>query len=137
MSKPNLTVICDKPNNGYYNIMFLDEGMLITSECKTKDAYEGLMRGVAELLLDCAESYMAKENKDMGDGTELAKHIASLHHRFTETLGNQLAILSASRQLIKEGMHPEIAEEVAKAMNIFPGEWFGLGKAEEDVASED
>lgn len=124
MKDIDVTIIASRPNNGHFTMLFTDEGMIIKSECTKQDAYNGLCRALAEFLLDSVDEVTGDVDvKTLEDEEKIANCVAKAHHVFTQDLGEQLATLSAARQLKKNGMPDEIAIEFAKAIGMFPGKW--------------
>lgn len=124
MENIDITVIANRPNNGHYTMLFTDYGTIIKAECSKQDAYNGLCRALAEFLLDSVDEITGDiEVKTVEDEEKIANCIAKAHHVFTQDLADQLATLSAARQLKKNGVPEEIAIEFAKAIGMFPGKW--------------
>lgn len=127
MDKPNITLICDQPNNGYLAMVFTDRGIIISSKCKQGNAYDGLVHAVSDLLVDMAENLKSKPeltDDTMKDGGAVDEYIDTLqlvHSKFMVDVQSRMIIESTARQMEAVGLDKTFANLIAEGMTKFPG----------------
>ena len=112
MNKPDITVMCSAPNNGYLNLMFTDDGCIITSRCSVKDAYKGRIAAATHLLLEVADKPISGESEDNGEeATELTyiDKVSAVHRQFTQDLCSEMVTEAAVHQMAEAGIPEELA----------------------------
>ena len=127
MDTPNITLICDQPNNGYLAMVFTDKGIIISSKCKQGNAYDGLVHAVSDLLVDMSEKLKSKPElnddtmKEGGAVDEYIDALQSVHARFMEDVQSRMIIESTARQMEAVGLDKTFASLIAEGMTKFPG----------------
>lgn len=121
--EPKVTVICDRPIEGYATMVFMKGGMVVKSEAKSSDAWDGYIKAVATLIADIAGDLEPLPNvKGMPTEEDLAqvrKHIAALkylHSRFNSALAEQISIAATAQQFTRNGMPEGMAQAVVSGI---------------------
>lgn len=134
----SITVICTEPNNGYYTMVFTDEGTLMRSQCSISDMYEGLVHTVSDLLLHCVDSItpMPKVKEVTPEAeAEVDKYVNGLHEAFTDfmkSVQRQMCIDSTAHQLEATGLDKVFADMLAQGIHEFPGKFTPANDKEDD-----
>ena len=134
----HITVMCDRPNNGYYAMVFTDSGTLMRSQCSTGDIYEGLVHSVSDVLMHCVEQM--RPQPKVTEITEEAKadidkYVDAMHTAFTsfmKAVQKQMCIDCTARQLKAEGLDSVFADMLAEGIHTFPGKFTPADNKEED-----
>ena len=120
---PQVTVMVDRPIEGFAAMVFLDGGMLVKTECKQSDAFDGYIKAVAALIVN-----MAKDMEPMPDINgmpteenlvQLKKHMTALkflQDRFSHYLAEQISIAAAAQQFIKDGLSESDAQNMVRLL---------------------
>lgn len=139
MKEPNITVLCNQPSNGYLALVFTDEGMVMTSRCKVPDAYDGLVKAVSDLLLDCVDDVLSKHKKDQDeDEAEVyAAAMAVVHKSFSKSVQERMAVALTERRLQESGLSPMFAAMLAEGMHKLPGDFFKVDTDDEEMDDEE
>lgn len=112
---PEITVISSKPNNGYLALVFTEDGVMFTSNCSREDAYNGLLRITADLLLECVESIeQLPESKD--DVDKFMNVMMKAHLAYSTHLRDQMGKLMIEKRLVKSGMPELLANLIASRL---------------------
>lgn len=121
MEEPNITVICDRPNNGHLTLVFTDNSTISCVQCKPADAFDGLLDVTADLLLEVVRAkhprLKANGSEDLKDGMKLKENIheyfeaiRDVHSEFSQKLLSRLIYMSNRQQLVEEGMPESLAD---------------------------
>lgn len=143
---PEISVFTAFPNNGYLALVFQDNGVAFTANCKKKDAYEGLLEVCAHFLLDAIDDVRPniqelKQNpemteEDMEKIDRYATAVAAAHAAFCQALESRLSIGSVAKQLEANGLPSIFAKMLATGMEMFPGK-FERADTDDDCDEED
>jgi len=121
--EPKVTVICDRPVEGYTTLVYLKDGIVVKSEAKSSDAWDGLIKAVASLIADIgADLEPMPDVKGMpteGDLAQVRKHIAALkylHSKFNSALAEQISIAATAQQFTRNGMPEGVARAVVSGI---------------------
>lgn len=114
MDKENLkiSVFTSQPNNGYVAMVFFENKLAISSECKQSDLYKGLLELCSEVILDTVE-----EDRPKGDSEKIDSYASALTKArldFYHMLDRCISIETTARQLIERGMSYEEARALAE-----------------------
>ena len=134
MENPDITIICNKPNNGYYAMVYTDDGMIISSACTRADVYNGLLHAVAKLLLDTVELSKGEirvDSDNIDNLDELASAIAIAHNTFANDLERTLLTQSTARAMQHKGLPEMLAQILANALESI------RSKSESEKSEED
>lgn len=121
-NSPDVTVFCGVPNNGHFTLVFTDDGMIESANCNRGDLYQGLVRAVADLLIEMAQSReplpegLEDTSQCMDQVENHVRLLRGIHRRFDEDLAKRISISSAAKRLKKSGMPTELAELMANAL---------------------
>lgn len=127
MDTPNITLICDQPNDGYLALVFTDKGIVISSKCKQSNAYDGLIYAVSDLLVDMAEQLKSKPElnddtmKDGGAVDEYIEALQSVYGKFMKDVKSRMITESTARQMEALGFDRIFANLIAEGRSKFPG----------------
>lgn len=114
---PEITVISSKPNNGYLALVFTEDGVMFTSNCSREDAYNGLLRITADLLLECVESIQKiPEAEAEEDIDKFLKVMMKAHIAYSTHLRDQMGKLMIEKRLVKSGMPELLANLIASGL---------------------
>lgn len=143
---PEISVFTAFPNNGYLALVFQDNGVAFTANCKKKDAYEGLLEVCAHFLLDAIDDVRPniqelKQSSEMSDEDmekidRYAAAVAAAHSAFCQALESRLSIGSVAKQLEANGLPSVFAKMLATGMEMFPGK-FERVDTDDDCDEED
>lgn len=114
---PEITVISSKPNNGYLALVFTEDGVMFTSNCSREDAYNGLLRITADLLLECAESIQKIPESKEDDVDKFMNVMMKAHLAYSTHLRDQMGKLMIEKRLVKSGMPELLANLVASRLD--------------------
>lgn len=130
---PEISVFTTFPNNGYLALVFQDNGVAFTANCKKKDAYEGLLEVCANFLLDIIDDVRPDvqelkkspeiSDEDMEKIDRYATAVAAAHSAFCQALESRLSIGSVTKQLEASGLPHIFAKMLATGMEAFPGKF--------------
>lgn len=129
MNKPNpdITVITNKPNNGYFAMVFTDNTTDVDIQCMLSDLYGGLVQIVSDVLIECADKLVSMpdpsvSSKEFAEGSEkYLNTLAGMHIEFFNKVKEQLAITSLSNHLEKQGLSKEFSSMLAEGAWKLPG----------------
>ena len=117
--EPKVTVICDRPVEGYTTLVYLKDGMVVKSEAKSSDAWDGFIKAVAKLIVDIAGDIEPMPDVEgmptEEDLAQVKKHIAALkylHSQFNKGLAEQVSISATAQQFTKGGMPEGMANAI-------------------------
>lgn len=113
---PEITVISSKPNNGYLALVFTDDGVMFTSNCNREDAYNGLLRITADLLLECVESIQQLPESKEDDIDKFMNVMMKAHLAYSTHLRDQMGKLMIEKRLVKSGMPELLANLIASKL---------------------
>lgn len=120
---PQVTVICDRPVEGYTVLAYLKNGVVVKSESTHSDAWDGFIKAVASLIVDIgADLEPMPDVKGMPTKEDLAqvrKHISALkylHSKFAEALAEQVSIAATAQQFTKDGMPEGEAQDIVRVI---------------------
>lgn len=125
MEQPAITILCDRPNNGYLALVFTDDGSILSSRCKMSDAYAGLVCAVSDLILDCAEQEcpapdaeaMTDDSKEARQKTEKwLEEILDASSEFMSEVLSKLSVSITAKKLIATGVPEDAAPFLAEVM---------------------
>ncbi len=143
---PDISVFTTFPNNGYLALVFPDNGVAFTANCKKEDAYEGLLEVCAHFLLDVVDDvrpdiHELEQNPEMSDEDmkkidRYATAISAAHSAFCQALESRLSIGSMTKQLEATGLPHTFAKMLATGMEAFPGK-FEKAFTDDDCDEED
>lgn len=122
MKESDVSVFCSVPNNGHFTLVFTDEGMIVSANCRRKDVYEGLVRSVADLLVE-----FASEICPIPDKAERSLEVLLQSKKYTRALkiasagfisdvADRAGAVSIEKHLEKIGMPSDVARRVASTM---------------------
>lgn len=121
--EPKVTVICDRPVEGYTTLVFLKDGMVVKSEAKSSVAWDGFIKAVSSLIVDIAGDMEPMPDVEgmptEEDLIQVKKHIAALkylHSQFSEALAEQISIAATAQQFTKDGMPQGMAQAVVSGI---------------------
>jgi len=144
---PEISVFTTFPNNGYLALVFQDNGVAFTANCKKKDAYEGLLEVCANFLLDIIDDVRPdvqelKQSPEMSDEDlekidRYATAVAAAHSAFCQALESRLSIGSVTKQLEASGLPHVFAKMLATGMEAFPGKFEKASNDDCDEEDED
>ena len=144
---PEISVFTTFPNNGYLALVFQDNGVAFTANCKKKDAYEGLLEVCANFLLDIIDDVRPDvqelkkspeiSDEDMEKIDRYATAVAAAHSEFCQALGSRLSIGSVTKQLEASGLPHIFAKMLATGMEAFPGKFEKASNDDCDEEDED
>lgn len=144
---PEISVFTTFPNNGYLALVFQDNGVAFTANCKKKDAYEGLLEVCANFLLDIIDDVRPDvqelkkspeiSDEDMEKIDRYATAVAAAHSAFCQVLGSRLSIGSVTKQLEASGLPHIFAKMLATGMEVFPGKFKKASNDDCDEEDED
>lgn len=131
----DIITICNTPNRGFMTLVFTDDGVRVSTRCKIKDVYEGIIPVIADLLLDIVHQTCPLPDLTDVEPTEegftddlksevnaYGHQLVAVHEAFTESLKNAMIHGTTVRQLTAQGCEPEAAEELTRLMEAAASE---------------
>jgi hypothetical protein len=114
---PKVTVICDRPVEGFTALVYLKDGLVVKSEAKSSDAWDGFIKAVSNLIVDIASDLEpmpdVEDKPTKKDLAQVHKHVGALrylHSKFADALAEQISIAATAQQFTKDGMPEGMAQ---------------------------